>query len=147
MVIVSSWRALAVPRGVHRLALAGLGREAIATLLSSVLPLEPDATAALASHFAAATDGHPAWILALVDRYRTDGVLVPSANGAWALHSLPDSAPPGPRRASRGRPSPRSATPPGSGTPRWSRHSTRSSVTGSSALRPRRMRRTRSRTS
>ncbi|MBP7548958.1 MAG: AAA family ATPase [Gemmatimonadaceae bacterium] len=93
MVIVSSWRALAVPRGVHRLALAGLGREAIATLLSSVLPLEPDATAALASHFAAATDGHPAWILALVDRYRTDGVLVPSANGAWALHSLPDSAP------------------------------------------------------
>ncbi|MBK7905855.1 MAG: AAA family ATPase [Gemmatimonadetes bacterium] len=93
MVIVSSWRALAVPRGVHRLALAGLGREAIATLLSSVLPLEPEATAALASHFAAATDGHPAWILALVDRYRTDGVLVPSANGAWALHSLPDSAP------------------------------------------------------
>lgn len=93
MVIVSSWRALAVPRGVHRLALAGLGREAIATLLSSVLPLEPDATAALASHLAAATDGHPAWILALVDRYRADGVLVPSANGAWALCALPDSAP------------------------------------------------------
>ena len=93
MVIVSSWRALAVPRGVHRLALAGLGREAVATLLSSVLPLEPDATDALASHLAAATDGHPGWILALVDRYRTDGVLVPSANGAWALRALPDSAP------------------------------------------------------
>lgn len=93
LVIATTWHALALPRGTHQIGLRGLGESEAVTLVSSLLPVGGPALVTLARHLVQVTDGHPQWMLDLIEHYRTDGTLPAAPGLALDLAALPELPP------------------------------------------------------
>lgn len=93
LVIAIAWHGIALPRGTHHVGLRGLTDADALTLVSSSVPVAGPALVALARHLVQVTDGHPRWMLELIEHYRTRGALPSTPDQALDLQALEEKPP------------------------------------------------------
>lgn len=89
LVIATAWRELAMPRGTHHIVLRGLTEADTASLVSAVLPVAGRDLDALARHLVQVTDGHPQWMLELLEHYRSESAIPSASTLARDASALP----------------------------------------------------------